>query len=373
MRLAYIIEQIAGTGGLERNITRKSNYLVEELGYDITIITIYQKGRPYTYELNPLIKTIDLEVNFAGKSSYVIKKEIFQKLERLLFRICFDVCVSWGGMDSYCLHKINDGSKKILEFHFEYTAFEMWSQTYNSGLKAQVMAFLKRMLFASAAKHYDKFVLLTKQDELKWKRFCKNTTYINNPLLIEEKASKKSKTFYRVCSIGRLDFQKGYDLLITLWQKVAVKHPDWELCIYGEGKEHEALQELIQSKNLTDYVKLCGFCADVGTVLSQSDFFVFPSRSEGFGNALLEAMAYGLPPISFDCPCGPKEIIENNVSGFLVPYMDLESFAEKVNELIEDETLRSSMSKRALKRCHEFSMKKIMQQWDSLFCEIKGN
>lgn len=374
MRLAYIIEHIAGTGGMERNISSKSNYLVEELGYELTIITIYQQGRPYAYGLSPLIKTVDLEVNFAGKSSCDIKEEISKKLEKVLYREHFDICVSWGGMDSYSLYKIKDGSKKILEFHFDYAAFEMWSQAYNSRLKARTMAFVKRMLFINAARHYEKFVLLTKQDQLRWKRFCNNTTYIYNPLFLQKEIyPDKPKNSHKVCAMGRLDYNKGYDLLISIWKKVAEKHPDWKLYIYGEGDEQESLQELILLEGLTDNVKLCGYCADVGSVFSQSDFFVFPSRFEGFGNVLVEAMAYGLPPVSFDCPCGPKEIIENNVSGFLVPYMDLDSFAEKINELIENEALRNRMSLYALKRSNQFSMNSIMQQWDSLFHNISDN
>lgn len=368
MKLAYIIENIAGTGGLERNISKKSNYLVESYGYDLTIITIYQNGRSYAYELNPSIKVIDLGVVFWEKSSFTIKNEIRQELEKLLFKERFDICVSWAGMDMYSLYKINDGSKKVLEYHFDYSTFEMRALKTSSRLKAKVYAYLKRMLFVNAAKHYDRFVLLTKQDEEIWKRFCKNTTYIYNPLFIDKKEyPSKPADSKTVCAIGRLDYQKGYDLLIPSWKKVVASHPDWKLKIYGDGSERDNLQNLITKFDLEKSVTLCGFCTDVGYVLSQSDIFVFPSRFEGFGNVLLEAMVYGVPPVSFDCPCGPREIIENNVSGVLIDHLDIMSFLEKVIELIENENKRKTIGRHAVERSERFSIKAIMSEWNSLF------
>lgn len=112
MRIAYIIEHVAGFGGLERNITAKSNYLVEKYAYEVTIVTVYQNGRPYSYPLNSNIRKIDLGLDFTGKTSFTIKKRIRSALEPVLLRERFDICVSWGGMDAYSLYTINDGSVK---------------------------------------------------------------------------------------------------------------------------------------------------------------------------------------------------------------------------------------------------------------------
>lgn len=368
MKLAYIIENVAGSGGLERAISTKSNYLAEYYSYEITIITIYQEHRPFTYQLHPTIKTIDLGVSFESKMSKKIKKRIHCALESVLMKERFDICMSLCGMDVYSLYKINDGSRKIAEYHFDYTTFDMWARSYPCVI-SNIVAALRRRLFIKAVKEYDSFVVLTDQDACRWKKHCDNVVRIYNPLFVNVEGKRKDST-KTVCAIGRLDFQKGYDLLIPAWQEVAEKHPDWKLNIYGDGSQRERLQELIDTNNLGDYVKLCGYCDNVGEALNSSEIFVFPSRYEGFGLVLIEAMAYGVPPVSFDSPCGPREIIENNKNGIIVPYLDTKALIKGVLRLIEDSEYRFILSKQAKIRSSNFSMNYIMKEWKSLIERI---
>lgn len=365
IRLAYIIEHVAGSGGLERNITTKANYLMAKDEYEITIITLSQNGRPFTYEIDDRIKMIDLGIDFSGKKSSGITKEIGIKLQSVLLSNNFDICISWGGLDVYSLYKINDGSKKVVEYHFNYTAFDNWAPSSLPSLLRKIYANIKRRAFIAAIRHYDCFAVLTKEDKHKWGKYCSNVDFIYNPLLIDKKeCDKKTENSKKVCAIGRLDKQKGYDLLIPAWTEVAKLHPDWTLNIYGDGPERDSLQELINQNGLQDKVILHGYCANIPEILSQSEIFAFPSRHEGFGNVLVEAMTYGVPPISFDCPCGPSEIIENGKSGIVVPYLDIDALITEVIRLIENPKERIRLSENAKVRSKDFSKSVIMDLWD---------
>ena len=114
---------------------------------------------------------------------------------------------------------------------------------------SNIVASLRRRLFIKAVKEYDSFVVLTDQDACRWKKHCDNVVRIYNPLFVNVEGKRKDST-KTVCAIGRLDFQKGYDLLIPAWQEVAEKHPDWKLNIYGDGSQRERLQELIDTNNI---------------------------------------------------------------------------------------------------------------------------
>jgi GalNAc-alpha-(1->4)-GalNAc-alpha-(1->3)-diNAcBac-PP-undecaprenol alpha-1,4-N-acetyl-D-galactosaminyltransferase len=169
-----------------------------------------------------------------------------------------------------------------------------------------------------------------------------------------------------IVAVGRLTPQKGFDLLIEAFSRIAVRNPDWSLKILGKGPARGALEQLIASKQLTGRVILAGWQKDPMTVLRQAEFFVLSSRFEGFPNALLEAMACGLASISFDCESGPAEIVRDGVDGLLIPPEDTAALAAAMERLITNEALRHRLGSEALRVVERFGVEQYFARWESV-------
>src|SRR6185437_12022720 len=145
------------------------------------------------------------------------------------------------------------------------------------------------------------------------------------------------------------------------------RYPDWQLKVLGEGPLKERLQAQARDLQLEDRVEFAGALADPFPVLRAADLFVFSSRFEGFGNALCEAMACGVPAISFDCPSGPSEIIRHGIDGVLVPPEDVTALASAMDDLICDATKRETFARRAADVLNRFGVDGVLSMWDRVF------
>ena len=175
----------------------------------------------------------------------------------------------------------------------------------------------------------------------------------------------------RVIAAGRLVRQKNFASLIRAWKEVHAKHPDWKLDIYGEGSLKTSLEKLIADLQLEGAVCLQGKTQEIFKEMTNSSIFVLSSIYEGFGLVIVEAMSCGLPVVSYACPCGPKDIIEDGKDGFLVEVNDEQTLAARINQLIEDEELRRQMSQAALQKSEKYKMERIIPMWMDLFEKLK--
>jgi glycosyltransferase involved in cell wall biosynthesis len=173
-----------------------------------------------------------------------------------------------------------------------------------------------------------------------------------------------------VVAAGRLARQKGFDRLVAAWGTVAKKHPDWRLNIFGHGDD-VTLQARIDKRKLTDVVTLRGFTEEPYQRFAESAIYAMSSRSEGFPMVLLEAMGCGLPLVSFDCPTGPADIIQDGTNGLLVRDGDVKGLAAALNRLIEDPLLRRRMGAAGVELAREYSPDRIAARWERLFEELK--
>lgn len=172
---------------------------------------------------------------------------------------------------------------------------------------------------------------------------------------------------HRLLAVGRLVEQKGFDLLIDAFARLVPAFPAWDLVIVGEGGARASLQAQAARLGLQGRVFLVGTVGNVGDWYSACDLYVMSSRFEGFGNTLAEAMAYGLPVISFDCETGPSDIIRQDVDGWLVPAGDLDALVAALAAMMSDEGQRQRFAKRAIEARDRFSLRRVAGQWEALF------
>lgn len=221
-------------------------------------------------------------------------------------------------------------------------------------------------------KSYDRIVVLTHEDkEINWKNNEK-VVVIPNPLTspCTSQSSLENKT---VISVGRLVHAKNFSSLIDAWKLVASKHPDWTLEIWGEGALRNDLQQQINNLELQQSVYLKGYTYDIQEKMLNASIFVLTSFFEGFGLVIVEAMSCGLPVVSYDCPCGPKDIITEGKDGFLVPVNDEEALAERINILIRNEYIRKQIAIQTLAKIEKYKVNNIITKWMDLFKVIKNN
>ncbi len=368
-KIVYCIPAIYNSGGMERVLSLKANYLVEH-GYDVSVITTDQAGRGVFFPLDERIKLYDLNINYEannGKSiwskvsQYPIKhRKHRQALSKLLKELSADVVISMFGHEASFLPKIKDGSKKVLEYHFS----KLRRMQYDRKGIWRLADWWRTKVDERIVPSYDHFIVLTQEDKVLWGNLP-NISVIPNPLTFDSKETAPL-SHKRVIAAGRLDFQKHFDALIDIWAKVTTKFPDWHLDIYGEGKDKVILEEQINRLGLTT-LQLKEPTKEIQEEYLKSSIYVMTSRYEGLPMVLLEAQTIGLPIVSYACKCGPRDIIEDGISGFLIEPYDQALFIERLSTLIADEELRISMGTKAKEHSKSYQIDKIMPKWISLF------
>jgi glycosyltransferase involved in cell wall biosynthesis len=176
-----------------------------------------------------------------------------------------------------------------------------------------------------------------------------------------------------VVAAGRLARQKGYDLLLPAWKQVSESYPDWQLRIFGEGRQRARLEAMVGRLGIGSNTRLAGFTDRLPHELQQGSFFVLSSRYEGLPMVLLEAMSCGLPVVSFDCPTGPSEVVAPGVDGLLVPPEDIRRLAHAMIDMIELGPRRAEMGAAAYAKSLQYRMPAIAAQWEALFEDLKSD
>lgn len=379
MKIVYIIQSLHNSAGMERVLINKANFFSEKLGYTVYIVTTdMSKGVPF-YTLSEKVKLVDLDINFndyanlnilSRVQSFVKKQRLYKKrLNDFLLSVSADIVVSLMLKNTTFLFRIKDNSKKIIELHFSKNVRKQYLSGTEWNYFTRLIYYFRGYWELLSFKKYDRFIVLTEEDKNMWGNKLPNISVIPNSLSFypQQKADISSK---KVISVGRLEYQKGYDLLIPIWRKVVDLYPEWTLTIYGAGSQKDSLLMQIKEMHLEQNLKILEPTPMIVERFLESSIYVMTSRFEGLPMVLLEAMACGLPGIAFKCKCGPSDIITDGVDGYLVNENDLNSFADKLLELIGQWEKRCLFSQNAKKNIIRFSEENIMNQWNKLFIEL---
>ena len=378
MKIVYCTDSICYPGGIQTVTITKANALSKIEGNEVWIIVTDNKREPIE-NIEKNVHLIDLDINYYEddyKSKWHILKGIFikrkqhkNKLRNILNDIGPDIIVSTGTSEKFFLPniKINSNPLFIREIHFTRNYRSLHARNLFEKISAKIGDFIDYKL---SINRYNSIVVLTEQD--------KNENWENNKKIIAIPNPIKSLPYKtstienkKVIAAGRLTHQKNFASLIRSWNSVVKNHPDWSLEIYGDGAEYNNLLTLISNLKLEKHVFLKGHSYNILEEMANASIFTLTSTFEGFGLVIVEAMSCGLPVISYNCPCGPKDIISDGTDGFLVPLNDEQCLAEKINLLIENEALRKQMSEAALIKSQKFTAKEVISIWMNLFNTLK--
>ena len=378
MKIVYCLNSIRYLGGIQRVTIVKANALAEIPGNEVYLLVTDNKTGPLVHELSSKVHLIDLDINYFhnnDKRSHMANRVVAKfkgiphkrKLNQWLKRISPDVVISVGASEKFKLTGNRKRSWKLVrEFHSEKNYRSKHARSLFGKVMSRWMNFYE---FHWVDKKFDRIVVLTEEDkETNWQGW-KNVTVMPNPVSfkcdVPSDLTEKS-----VISMGRLEYVKNFSSLINAFRIVVQRHPDWTLKIYGDGRLKESLKDLIYMNGLQDNVFLMGFSNNMEKPLRQSSIFAFSSLVEGFALVIVEAMECGLPVVSYQCPCGPKDIITDGKDGFLVPVNDEKMLAERICLLIENENLRRQMAIEARTRAEYYQIENIARRWMNLFNEV---
>lgn len=381
LKIVYLTDYIYPQSGLERMLVNKANAFAEN-GLEVSIITCVSENKPVFFSLDSRVRIYDTGVEYdtlkgmSGPAKALAYKRLNLKhkkqVEKYLKEIRADVAISMHKAERRFLTSIKDGSKKILEIHYDKGAATRghnkfrWSSLLRADILVRSMVLGKS--FAETAEldmiaKYDKFVVLTEEDREQWGRL-KNIEVIPNFLTV--KTYRSDCTAQRAIAVGRLSAVKRYDMLIDIWDRV--DRGAWKLDIYGDGDLREKLQVKIDKKGLGGSVTLHHATNDIMKRYEESSLYILTSRSEGFPMVLLEAMASGIPAVSFACKCGPGDMITNGKSGFIIDDInDADAMAEKIELLLKNDTLRKEMGAEAEKEMGRYGKEAVVKKWIELF------
>lgn len=354
MKIFFVIGDLAG-GGAERAVVLLSNKLSSR-GHDVTIVCM--PNTDDSYSIDKSVRLIKLpKYNSAFKDLFVRAnnlKKVFDKYSPdiiVSFTTQKNVCVLLGTMISH--HKVIVSER---------------NDPYQDP-KNKLIRFLRKMLYHRS----DGFVFQTEDAKDYFSESIQlRSCVIPNP--VNESISRDicERKTNKVVTVARLEPEKNTIMAIQAFERVLTKHSDYDLYIYGEGSYRDEISKYISTRHLEDKVHLEGFVSDVYDRIKDAKAFVFPSNYEGISNALMEALALGIPTVSTDHPIGgARLLIKDGETGFLVPVGDVDAMANRLELILSDQALGNRISQNSVSYIFDsFNVDRIVQMWEEYIIKI---
>lgn len=351
-KICFLIGNLNSSGGTERVTTLIANALAQK-DFQVSILSLADGNQPF-FELVPSIKTYSL---YTKKISF--KKNFFGAVWRIRKFVTQHQIDTLVVVDSIsCIFTV----PALFGLKVKHICWEHFNFNVNLGVKYRDIG------RKWAAKCCDYVVTLTKRDKEIWEQGIKNIKAkiipIANPTPFEVQENIPSLDYKTILCVGRLTYQKGFDLLIPAWARVARQVPDWKIVIVGSGEDELMLKQMAKDFAVEDSIVFAGQQKNMDSFYRQASFFCMSSRFEGLPMVLLEAQSYGLPIVAFDCDTGPADLIENKKNGILVEPLDTTELADGIIELMNlNELSYMNYAKTAKEVSMNFYGKKLVGKW----------
>ena len=381
MRILYCIPHLYNSGGMERVLTQKVNWLAAHTPHEITILTTERTpaGTPKCYfPLSEKVQVEELNIDFNADytkpllSKYYAHMRRMSAYKRALTKYIrthgIELCISLGGKEIAFLRHLP--CRTIAEMHFAMNQRQQLLMANHTGAFWSLLGAIRTRQLVSAVKPLERLVVLTEADKEAWEKAgCTNVTVIPNPCMLDncQLSTIHSQFPKTVLAVGRLHEQKGFDLLLEAWQSIEKQYPEYTLRIVGEGPKRAELEAQIENLHL-QHVSLAGRAADMAKEYAVASLFVLSSRYEGLPLALIEAMWSGTPCVAFDCPQGPAELLADG-RGWLVENGNVEKLTQQLIDTLAhpDEAAARAAKAQAFSQA-TYSESAIMPLWEKIIC-----
>lgn len=355
MKIVFSNKALNNPGGTERVTSILSRELAER-GHEVHIISFIGKDKEPFFNID---SRVNLHYLAPTKDKYPfpirdIRRIVLMKM--IYKQINPDIIIIVDAGRSFVNIPASRGYKTITWEHFNVDV--NWHLGHRLSRKI-------------AAKYSDLIVTLTEPAAQAYKsQFkAKNAICIYNPVTVD--ATEPSKLDKKVCmAMGWLGAQKNFIDLINAWYLTKARKEGWKLRIIGKGKQQTMLENQISKLGLENTIEMLPPQKNVVEQYKNASVYAMSSRNEGLPLVLIEAMAMGLPIVSYDCPTGPADIVSHEKTGLLIPYLNVEALAEGLDRVMLDEDLRKKFHEKSLKEVEKFSVKTIVDKWETVFKNI---
>lgn len=364
-KIAILVDQLHSHGGIEKLVALKANYWTAVFGYEVTILSTEQEGKPIVYPLFDKVKFTDLDINYNRKKSYFSIANLFKtirniyKIQNYILKESPDfILVASHIPVTYFLPFLNRKAKIIKEFHF--TKFERSKQT---GIKSKIINFIEGK--------YDFLAVLSEEEKTFYP--SGKVVVIPNPIEIPSEIPHNITNNENIAiAVLRFAAVKQLDKMVTIWKAFYSQNPSWKLHIFGRtGNDYfEKIAKLVATENLQDTVIFKGTSSAIQDEISRAKVLLMTSEQECFPMVILEANSVGIPVISFDCPTGPRNSIHHKKDGILVDYNNCDSFVAELKAYASDAELQQFLSVNARQNAEDYEVKKIMEKWNNLIFKV---
>jgi GalNAc-alpha-(1->4)-GalNAc-alpha-(1->3)-diNAcBac-PP-undecaprenol alpha-1,4-N-acetyl-D-galactosaminyltransferase len=359
-RLTFVIHQISA-GGAERVLTLLANELCKK-GWSVTLLTFDSGSEPVFFELHSGVQHWPLSLMREQGGWWKAIKVHFLRpwvLRRAIRKSRPDAVIAF-------LERMNILTlMATIGLKIPVIVSERNHPVFNT---SKFLSLSRQAVYKMSA-----CLVLQTHDAGAFFSSSIPKSVIPNPILVPEYPApvlKSEASSQTLVAMGRLCSQKGFDFLLNAFAPLGNKFPDWVLEIWGEGAQRGNLENLRDELGLRERVRFPGLTKEHYKTMAEADIFVLSSRYEGFPNVLGEAMACGLPVVSFDCPSGPSEMIQDGVNGLLVPPENIQELSSSLERLMASVELRNTLGEQARKITESYSLDKIVQSWEELIGEV---
>lgn len=370
MKIVYVNDAVAIWGGLERILVEKINALIELYGYEVYLLTANQGSHPLPYPLHPHVVHRDLNILFHQQYRYrgirrylklwELHRFFVEHLREQIRIIQPDVIVCARLELFRDVSKINGDIPLVFESHSSRFSWYFIRDWFSKA---------KYSYYNHVVRRAQQVVALTEEDAMAWRELNPNVCVIPDFVHLNPTNRYCDYASKSVIFVGRFSAQKDISTLLQIWRIVHHRHPNWTLQIFGGyGEEQDVLLPQIEQMDINIVVHEP--TPDIFNRYLENSILLMTSRYETFGLVLVEAMSCGLPVIAFDCPYGPANIITDGKDGFLIRNRDIQTYAERVCLLMDNEELRRTLGLAGIVSSRRYDLSVIMPLWKVFFEQL---